>query len=321
MSTTKKKPIHVKIISDNKVELSGKGTFEIKETIKELAKALELKYRFDDEREVWVIEGDKVLEFVSELQKESLGKVEVIIEKVEEEDKSRHIKPQIIYEEKLLEKVTEYLGFDINTVGVLYGPPMAGKTRFSIALAKEVKEVLGLKPLFLVTEPNWLFRHKGKSFMEYVSELFGRDSVKYCKTTHELLTFLRKGIESNAFIVVDSIGAISQRFLAKYIIERGEVEAIVATPRVVPFVNALTYYIANECLEKGATALLIAHEQQLINRNFFTEDTKPSFGSRAIHSCTYIWRMFRDREGNTKIKCVVHRLDKSYEGREIEVKL
>ena len=321
MSSKRKKTINV-VFGDGKLTISGLATLDIKESIKEIAKSMDLKYKFDEDIDAWVIEGDrdKLVEYINELRKEAQGfGIDVVVE-MRDEPK---VKPQVIYEEKedILEKVAS-IGFDVNTVGVLFGTALVGKTRFAIKLAEALKERMGLTPKFLVTETNWLFKVKDKPFIEMVREKFGSDSVMYCRTTRELLTSLKKSIESNAFVVVDSIGAISQRFLTRFIIERGEEETIVVAPRVIPFVNAITQYIAESCLEKGATALLIAHEQQLINRKFFTEDTKPSFGSRALHSCTYIWKMYIDPKTNErKIKCVVHRFDQSYIGKEIVIKL
>lgn len=320
---SRKKTITVKFLSENLLSLSGKALIDVRDILKDIAKKLDLSYRYNEEKQQWEIEGskDKLLSFLHEFQKEIEEKGLIIVREEEIEEEKTMRKPVIIYEENLLELLSRELGFDINTVGVLYGKALVGKTRFSIKLAKALANELGLKPRFLVTEINWFFKHKGKSFYDIAIEEFGKESVYFCKTSKELISNLLKILDKDVFIVVDSVGAISQSFLAKYVLEKGEEESIVVTPRVIPFVNAITYTIAVNCIEKGATALLIAHEQELINRKFFMEDTKPSFGSRALHSCTYIWRMYEDSRGRLKLKCIVHRGIKELKGKEIEIRI
>ena len=323
MSRAKKRVVNIELYEDA-VKVFGSGTFELKDVIKEIARSYTLEYKFVEGENVWVVTGsrEKLTKFVEDLQVEAGNRgLEVNIE-----IKDKHVTPKIIYEESLLEKLVE-IGFDVKTVGVLYGAPLLGKTRLALRLARELNRQMGLTPRFIVTEPNYLQKYKGKALIDYVVEEFGRDSVVFCSNVHEVIYNVEKKIDKNCFIVLDSVGAISKMLSLEYY-KRGGFEPLALAPRVIPLVNAIVQLVAQKTLEKEATALIIAHEQRVIGRGgeggglWYGEDGKPSFGGRALHDCTYVWRMLPTNDPKTRIiRCVLHRLDPTVERKEVTVKI
>jgi len=250
-------------------------------------------------------------------------------ERVEEAEE----KPSII--EQLKE-----IGFEEKTAGVLFGLPNVGKTRLGIAIAKEFR--MKEKPVkFIVTEANWFQAYRGKSIYNEVVEEFGSESVFIVDEIHKIFDV---DIPDEAFVFVDSLGAIHLNLVAKFTVETlrsikislmEDIKELVPegherlsralksvtlpfTSNIVSIINSIVHTLTLKTLRKNGTILFVAHAcgqptepyRKLINY-------KPSYGVRAGHSLLYEWFMRTPNE----IMCVVHRLDESLNGKRIFIKL
>ena len=138
-SRSRKKRMNIDFLGKNEIKITG-STFDIKEDIKKLAKELNLTYKFNEMEDAWLISGEAISDFVKEIQ--SIAKahdIETIVklESEEEEKKKEEVKGLIIHEEALLDRLRS-IGFCTRSVGVIYGPPLVGKSRLALRMAMDM---------------------------------------------------------------------------------------------------------------------------------------------------------------------------------------
>jgi hypothetical protein len=298
-------------VSGNVVALTG-ATALISDDIKELADKYGLKRTWDGEKRVWVVEGDRVSEFLQQLQ-DRASKKNIEFTAAEGEVKEEKV--------SLLETL-KGAGFQLRSVGLVFGPPFAGKTTLTTYLAKELLDQgLVSNAYVILTEPNvW---QGTEPQIERIKKMLGEDRVLYfdfdtgdtpdledlIKKAFELEDLVGKVVEStqNAFIVVDGLGEVILSILHDALrLYSGGVMA--AAPRISPVVSSHANRIANKAVKRGHTIIYTTHLTQLPQgQAWFGLNVKPSFANRALHSVLYVWRISENPDKTRSIYVVAHR--------------
>jgi len=299
-------------VSGNVVSLTG-ATALISDDIKELADEYGLKRTWDGEKRVWVVEGDRVSEFLQQLQDRASRK------NIEFTTAEGEVKEEI--KVSLLE-LLKGAGFQLRSVGLMFGPPFAGKTTLVVYLAKELlAQGLVSNAYVILTEPNVLEGEEPQ--IERIKKILGEDRVLYFDFdtggTPDLETLIKKAFEledqigkvvestQNAFIAIDGLGEVILSMLHDALrLYSGGVMA--AAPRISPVVSSHANRIANKAAKRGHTIIYTTHLTQLPqNQTWFGLNVKPSFANRALHSVLYVWRISENPDKTRSIYVVAHR--------------
>ncbi len=300
------------IVSGSVVTLTG-ATALISDDIKELAKEYGLEYTWDGEKKTWTIKGDRISEFIQQLQERAASKKNIELAITEGEVKEERVS---------LLGLFKSIGFQPRSVGLMFGPPFAGKTTSLVYLAKELLDQgLVSNAYIILTEPNVLEGEEPQ--IERIKKVLGSDRVLYfdfdtgdtpdleslIKKAFELEDLVVKIIEStqNAFIVVDGLGEtiLSMLHDALRLYSGG---TMTAAPRISPIVSSHVDRIAKKAVKRGHTVIYTTHLTQLPqNQAWFGLNAKPSFSNRALHSVLYVWRISENPDKTRSIYVVAHR--------------
>ncbi len=218
-----------------------------------------------------------------------------------------------------------------SSVYSVFGVASVGKTRMCIRLAYEFN-ILGFKPIFIVSEPNWKFGEY--PMIDLVRDIFGRDvEIVEAYTVRELTTnvFARLSRRNErCFVVYDSFGATAHS-VGEQVLQR-EIERVIEAERMgeeyevrlepaqisaraIPLLNILTRFLSTYASQTESIVICIAHESQTIMRKWHGLTVKPSFGERSLHYMLAIYRLSETASGLRKLTCVVHRTRPDMEGR------
>jgi hypothetical protein len=297
-------------VSGDTVILTG-ATALVSDDIKELADKYGLERSWDGERKVWVVKGNRISEFIQQLQERASKKnIEFATEGEVKEEKV-----------SLLE-LLKGAGFQPRSVGLIFAHPFAGKTTLTTYLAKELLDQgLVSNAYMILTEPNvW---QGTEPQIERIKKVLGSDRVLYfdfdtgdtpdledlIKKVFELEDLVGKIVEStqNAFIVVDGLGEVILSMLHDALrLYSGGMMA--AAPRISPVVSSHANRIANKAVKRGHTIIYTTHLTQLPQgQAWFGLNVKPSFANRALHSILYVWRISENPDKTRSIYVVAHR--------------
>jgi hypothetical protein len=309
-------------VDKNMVTLTG-ATALISDEIKELAKEYNLEYTWDGEKRVWVVKGDRISEFIQQLQDRASKKnIEFAVAEGEVKEETKA---------SLLERL-KGAGFQLRSVGLIFGPPFVGKTTLVTYLAKELLDQgLVSNAYIILTEPNvW---EGEEPQIEKIKKMLGDDRVFYFefdtggtpdleklnKKMFDLEDLIGKIVEStqNAFIVVDGLG---EPILSMFhvVLELYSGGAMTAASRISPLVSSHVDHIA-KLVKRGYTIIYTTHLTQLPQGQvWFGLNVKPSFANRALHSVLYVWRIFENPDKTRSIYVVAHR-QSQYVGRVVNL--
>jgi nucleoside-triphosphatase THEP1 len=289
-------------VSGNTVILTG-ATALISDDIKELAKEYGLEYTWDGERKVWVVKGDRISEFIQQLQERASEK-NIEFATTEGEVKEEAKAP--------LTELLKSVGFELNTVGVLSGFPFSGKTTFVVNLAEALlKQGIVSNSYVIFTEPNVL--QGSETQLERARKILGDDKVLYYggDDVFELERIVDEIIETtqNAFIAIDSVGELSLSMFHEMLKQYGASGgALTAAPRISPVVSSFANHIAKESAERKHTVVITTHLTQLPPpQQWFGLSVKPSFANRALHSVRFAWLIIVNPDGARSIQVAIHR--------------
>ncbi len=278
----------------NTLVLSG-ATSLIVDEIKSTAKDVGVEYKWDDKNRVWVVSGEvnALATFVNALDAVVKNKVELVVERGIEAPKEQRQEVVGRAETKVeasLYDLARQVGFERRGAVLLYGPPMSGKTTFSVLLAKEMLERGIVNDVrYIVTELNVKLGEEPQ--LDRIIKLLGEDRVVFLGSVDisglaREFGRIAKSVKDNTFFVIDSLGSVILSSVAKLLEQGMEIQATI--PRVKPLISAVTNYIIDVVGRGNHTLLMISHSQQQIAKKWYGVDTAPSFSSRGMYYITTV---------------------------------
>jgi RecA/RadA recombinase len=230
--------------------------------------------------------------------------------------------------EEVLTLLTELGLYDpvSSAIYTIYGPAASGKTTLMARAAEEAAKD-EIATFYLMVEPNLRIYRQGDKIRDMLPpqvKCGGRmlDAVVYYDAP---LPLLHKLIEitstcERAFVVVDSITALAQHELSKYLAATGKLDILPIVRYMSSFANAMTQLLANNIADRYITVYYIAQERPSIGSSYYGEPAAPSFALRAQHNVAAVARLYTTADKKRLIKVVWHRVRK-YSGMTREVQI
>jgi|ECHhosMinimDraft_1075155.scaffolds.fasta_scaffold08467_2 RecA/RadA recombinase len=179
--------------------------------------------------------------------------------------------------------------FGADTIYMIYGPPMIGKTRLAVGIADNDLKA-GRNVVYIATEFN--LKPILDKIKPHVSELH-----EYYDPM-ELANWVdRLGVSKPTTVIIDSLGGVRMNYMAEYSKATG---GLPDTARVSMLIQVIVHRLMEAWAMGNLKVILINHESPSINEPFFGEDTYPTSAKKALHDVGIVVRLFTREvtEGN-----------------------